>query len=519
MSGQEYWESVALLREQYAQECADAVIRQIGRLYEEAAEEIDKQIRKILKAFSETANLDAETAEEYISKAEQDVHVRELRRLYAAADSPEEKAKLLTRINARAYGARITRLQSVQEKAYIVLKRLALEEEERLGELLQTVYKDTYYQTIHDIGLGTNIGIDFAVFSERQVKTAVERPWMGTTFSERVWTNTDKLAQQAGAVISRGIADGHSVHRMADQLKTLSKRGQYAAVRLVRTETNYICNQAQLDAYAGAGIERYKFIATLDYRTCEVCQPLDGMEFYCAEARPGLNYPTMHPNCRCTTTIPTAYLSRWANDGEHKYKTGGDVAYGEWANQMTPEQKTAFEGHVKQWRNKASDQKQYARYAERLGKENMPKTFDLFQDLKYNDVERWSETKGFYRYKGENPKAVLNDYRCFKELEKLFPQGSFHIPPKEINSNLLAFDDVHINKERLHSVSAQKAVNYIKKAKASRTVWNGKYERYYSSDGVVYVNLEEKIIRTTFSKREFDEITIQILEVLEKYGV
>lgn len=519
MRGQEYWESVALLREQYAQECADAVIRQIGRLYEEAAEEIDKQIRKILKALSETANLDVETAEEYISKAQRDQNVRELRKLFAQTDDPEQQADLISRINAQAYGARLTRLEAVREAAYTAIKRVALAEQRELGELLEIVYADTYYQTIYDIGKGADIGIDFAVISDRQISAAVERPWMGKTFSERVWKNTEALAAKASETIVRGVAAGADVYSMAKQLQPLAHRGKCAAVRLVRTETNYICNQAQLDAYAGTGIERYKFIATLDYRTCEVCQPLDGMEFYCAEARPGLNYPTMHPNCRCTTTIPTAYLSRWANDGEHKYKTGGDVTYGEWVRQMTPEQKTAFEGHVQQWRNKASDQKQYAHYAERLGRENMPKTFDLFQDLKYNDIERWSETKGFYRYKGENPKAVLNDYRCFKELEKLFPQGSFHIPPKEINSNLLAFDDVHINKERLHSVSAQKAVNYIKKAKASRTVWNGKYERYYSSDGVVYVNLEEKIIRTTFSKQEFDEITIQILEVLEKYGV
>ena len=390
MRTQEYWESVALLREQYAQEQADEIIRQIERLYEEAAEEISAEIKKILKAFSETANLDAETAEEYISKAQQDQSVRELRKLFAQTDDPGQQADLISRINAQAYGARMTRLEAVQEAVYTAVKKAAAIEQRKLGRLLETVYSDTYYQTIYDIGKGTDIGIDFAVISDRQIVAAVERPWMGKTFSERVWQNTDFLAVKAGEIIRKGITTGADVYTMAKQLQPLANSGKYASVRLVRTETNYICNQAQKEAYASAGIEQYKFIATLDYRTCEVCSPLDGMEFYCSEATPGENYPTMHPNCRCTTTIPTAYLYRWANDGEHKYKTDGDVTFEQWKENMTPEQRAAFETHVKQWKNRSSDKEQYARYVERLGKENMPKTFDLFQDLKYNKPDIFS---------------------------------------------------------------------------------------------------------------------------------
>lgn len=397
MRGQEYWESVALLREQYAQEQADAIIRQIERLYEEAADEISAEIKKILKAFSETANLDAETAEEYISKAQQDQSVRELRKLFAQTDDPEQQADLISRINAQAYGARMTRLEAVQEAVYTAVKKAAVTEQRKLGGLLENVYADTYYQTLYDIGQGVDAGIDFAVVSGRQILEVVERPWYGKTFSERVWQNTDFLAVKAGEIIRKGITTGANVYTMAKQLEPLTNYGKYASVRLVRTETNYICNQAQKEAYASAGIEQYKFIATLDYRTCEVCGPLDGRVFYCSEATPGVNYPTMHPNCRCTTTIPTAYLSRWANDGEHKYKTDGDVTFAQWKENMTPEQRTAFETHVKQWKNRSADKKQYARYVERLGRENMPKTFDLFQDLKYTDIDVWNNYQKVYK--------------------------------------------------------------------------------------------------------------------------
>lgn len=518
MRGQEYWESVALLREQYAQEQADVIIRQIERLYEEAVEEIRKEIKKILKAFSETANLDAETAEEYISKAQQDQSVRELRKLFAQTDDPEQQADLISRINAQAYGARMTRLEAVQEAVYTAVKKAAVTEQRKLGGLLENVYADTYYQTLYDIGQGVNAGIDFAVVSGRQILEAVERPWYGKTFSERVWQNTDFLAVKAGEIIRKGITTGADVYTMAKQLEPLTSYGKYASVRLVRTETNYICNQAQKEAYASAGIEQYKFIATLDYRTCEVCGPLDGRVFYCSEATPGENYPTMHPNCRCTTTIPTAYLSRWANDGEHKYKTDGDVTFAQWKENMTPEQRTAFETHVKQWKNRSADKKQYARYVERLGIENMPKTFDLFQEMKYTDIKRWSETKGFYRYKGENPKSVINDYRCAMELGAQGVKGNIHIPAKEIDIGSLGFNDFHINVERLHNVSEHEAKEYITNAVISITKRNGLTENYYSKAGAAYVNPIENMIKTAFSSIEFKGEAVKIMEVLERYG-
>ena len=62
---------------------------------------------------------------------------------------------------------------------------------------------------------------------------------------------------------------------------------------------------------------------------------------------------------------------------------------------------------------------------------------------------------------------VENDYNCVKELKELFPNGSFHIPAKDIEISKLGFDDKHINKEREHNVTVEMAKGYIQNAKAS----------------------------------------------------
>ena len=69
----------------------------------------------------------------------------------------------------------------------------------------------------------------------------------------------------------------------------------------MQTETSYIAGKADRQAYIDAGIEEYEFIATLDSRTCKYCGPLDGSTHRVDEAEAGVNYPPIHPRCRCTT--------------------------------------------------------------------------------------------------------------------------------------------------------------------------------------------------------------------------
>ena len=105
-----------------------------------------------------------------------------------------------------------------------------------------------------------------------------------------------------------------------------------------------------------------------------------------------------------------------------------------------------------------------------------------------------------------------------KTVGGLDQNASVHIPPQEVFIKGLSFDSNHINKERGHNVSREMAEIWIQQSKASVTVWNGRFERYYGTNGAVYVDWQEMKIRTAFAGTEFDEKTMKLLEVLEKYG-
>ena len=111
--------------------------------------------------------------------------------------------------------------------------------------------------------------------------------------------------------------------------------------------------------------------------------------------------------------------------------------------------------------------------------------------------------------------AKQQEYDTIKsELRKIGLKGKINMKPVEIDLSKVSFDDEHINKERKHNVTLDEAKTFIKNAKFSETVWKGRFERYYSVDGVVYVNKNNLQIRTAFKGDEIKGVTKRAIEVV-----
>ena len=97
-------------------------------------------------------------------------------------------------------------------------------------------------------------------------------------------------------------------------------------------------------------------------------------------------------------------------------------------------------------------------------------------------------------------------------------RGTIHTTPIKIDISSLSFDDEHINKERDHKVTFDEAKSFIQKAIISETVWKGRFERYYSIDGVAYVNKNNLQVRTAYKPEQYTKTIQKVMEVLKKYG-
>ncbi|MFD1670943.1 minor capsid protein [Agrilactobacillus yilanensis] len=119
--------------------------------------------------------------------------------------------------------------------------------------------------------------------------------------------------------------------------------------RLVSTEMAHISEEATARSYEESDIEQYEYMATLESHTCTVCAHLDGEIFKMSEKKEGINYPLIHPHCRCTTVPHIEGLpdvrERWMRDPETgKGKRIKDVKFDEWNKSYGIQQSGAIYG-------------------------------------------------------------------------------------------------------------------------------------------------------------------------------
>ena len=123
---------------------------------------------------------------------------------------------------------------------------------------------------------------------------------------------------------------------------------------------------------------------------------------------------------------------------------------------------------------------EYARFSKKMGLKQERER--IYLDMRGRVApERKKYTK--YILEKEKENSIIKS-----ELREVGLQGKINMKPYKIDLSKVTFDDNHINKERNHSVTLEEAKSYIENAKFSETVWKGRFERYYSHNGVAYVN-------------------------------
>ena len=349
MKSKAYWVKRAVEVETYLQSQADSVKDGVIKAYERAIKNVNNDIEKTFKAYIST-DIPEKEARRLMSIADSDKQYEELLELYDETDDKTVKKEILNRINAQAYGARISRLEGLKRNVYIYFRHVANEAIKEQKKLYDSAVKTAYYTNIFDTAQGLNCGIDFPLVPQKAVNKVLSEPWHGHNYSERVWIHNDRFIQAVGQTIEDGIISGHSVSRMTDKLIDYVKDTAPGGIRtsaetLVRSETAHFMNQGQKMAYEEIGIKQYRFVAALSELTCDRCGSLDGSVFDTDKAVEGENFPPIHPRCRCVTVMADVNLStRIARDpltGEN-YKVDGSMTFDEWKNSLSDEQKNAL---------------------------------------------------------------------------------------------------------------------------------------------------------------------------------
>ncbi|QHJ77775.1 MAG: hypothetical protein [Caudoviricetes sp.] len=226
-------------------------------------------------------------------------------------------------LDAEYFRSQLSRLENIDEQLTSLLAQYATAETDKMGKSLSNQYQQTYMHSIYLTQLEqAKLSSNFANVNEYQVKAIVHKPWRGSDFSKRIWKNyTEVLPNELGDALLRGSVLGHSHEQIFKMMRQRLKDVEdYQLHRLIITEMGHVAETATADAYKEEGVEQYQYLATLESHTCDECAHLDGQVFELKDKVEGLNYPLIHPYCRCTTMpyiegLPDS-SERWARDPE-----------------------------------------------------------------------------------------------------------------------------------------------------------------------------------------------------------
>lgn len=354
MNNDKYWKFRAEQRMYEYVRDADRVADEIGKAYLRAAQHLESQMKKIFDTYRKGGGLSEAEARRILNDIGNDTNYAALKKAYNRVKDPEIKQRLLDRLNAPAYQARIRRLQELRDDLDRKCRELYKIETQAVRQHLGNTVPNAYYRTMYDIQRGTGYGFSFAQISTQRADEILRNNWSGASYSDRIWSNTQAVAELVKNELFVGQMVGKSYHDMTVAIMEGMGAGAMQARRLVRTESCYVANQAEMESYKECDIEKYRFVATLDLRTSDICASLDGEVFPVDKQQPGVNCPPMHPNCRSTTIAEFDVevmkgLQRRARDPEtgKNIIVPGNMTYPEWREKyvtgkektVTPEQK------------------------------------------------------------------------------------------------------------------------------------------------------------------------------------
>lgn len=273
MKSSSYFEERSERRMKKMHDKATKCMTKVNKAYDDSLERLKKEIDHIMSDYSPTEKIDYDK-------------YKELLQIYNTTKDTRVKAEAKRLIKENSASYRIQRKEALS-KAIEIEKLKQVDTQLNLGG---KHLKNVYSSVLSDLG-GARV-------SEKYLDEVLNHNWAGSNFSKRVWHNQDVLAKSLESNLLQSFASGKSNKQIADELEYHTNLGRYAANRLIRTETSYMVNSADLESSKQRGIKAKKFQANLDKRTSKICREHNQKVILIDDIKIGENAPPLHPFCR-----------------------------------------------------------------------------------------------------------------------------------------------------------------------------------------------------------------------------
>ena len=317
---------------------AEKIADELGKAYFSASKRLETEVKNVFKGFQSAFKLSEAEAKSLIKKTDGKTPTKAIKEAIERITDPDAKRQMEAAISAPAYQYRMKRLDEIAKNGQKVCEEIARGEIGTDKAFLRRQTEKAYNYTIFDLQQGTGVSGSFTQIPKSRIEQVLKEIWSGRHFSERIWGNTQELAEELKHSLVESFLTGESEQKVAARLQERFGVKAYEARRLIRTENTYVCGQAELEAYKESGITKYEYAALIDERTSKICHSLDGKIFDVAKAEPGKNYPPMHPFCR--SSVMAVLPSEEELDREWETfmadNVPQDMTFDEWLDNLEP---------------------------------------------------------------------------------------------------------------------------------------------------------------------------------------
>lgn len=333
MKSKEYWRKRFELLEEIQLNKGIEFYHELSRQYDLAARETEKELLAWYSRYATENGITLSEAKKLLAGRDLSAFRMDVKEYIKKGQSLDPQwMKQLEQASVRVH---ISRLEALKVQMQQQVEALHGYEVDALDKVARDIYTDGYYRTAFEIAKGSGVSSTFAALDTVKIDKVISKPWVadGRNFSARIWSNRTKLVDELHTLLTQNIIRGKAPDEV---IKAISKRfevSKHQAGRLVMTESAYFSSVAQKDSFKEVGVERYEIVATLDEKTSDTCQSLDGKVFKMSEYEVGTTAPPFHQYCRSTTVPYFEDLGgeRASRNAEGKYETiPNNMTYKEW---------------------------------------------------------------------------------------------------------------------------------------------------------------------------------------------
>lgn len=341
MKNSNYWQDRFKQLEEAQHEWGAKAFGEMEKQYREAQKELEAAIDKWYRRFAENNNISMAEARKWLTGKDLKEFKWSVEEYIAYGEEHAISGRWAKELENASAKYHISRLEALKIQTQQALERLFTSQNKTITDTLNDVFRTGYYRTAFELQKGFEIGFDIVRIDNDYLAKVLAKPWAvdGKNFSDRIWDNKEKLINELHTELSRNIITGADPQKAIDAISHKLDVSKANAGRLVMTEEAYFSSLAQKECFEDLDVEEYEIVATLDNRTSEICQEMDGQHFPMKDFEAGVTAPPFHVNCRSTTR---PYFNDEFSLGERAARDENGEVYYVPSDMTYPEWKEAF---------------------------------------------------------------------------------------------------------------------------------------------------------------------------------